>query len=94
MSSEPRILATGLKFPEGPVAMQDGSVILGEIAGGTVTRVTPDGTKTTLSKAGGDLNHDHRAVVHRHRALGKFQAGRDLADLHGLPFRVLLGPRG
>ena len=27
-------LATGLKFPEGPVAMDDGSVILVEIAAG------------------------------------------------------------
>jgi gluconolactonase len=56
MSSEPRILATGLKFPEGPVAMQDGSVILGEIAGGVVTRIAADGTKTTLSAAGGGPN--------------------------------------
>jgi gluconolactonase len=56
MSSEPRILASDLKFPEGPVAMQDGSVILGEIAGGVVTRVAQDGTKTTLSKAGGGPN--------------------------------------
>jgi gluconolactonase len=56
MSSEPRIVATGLKFPEGPVAMQDGSVILGEIAGSVVTRVAKDGTKTTLSKAGGGPN--------------------------------------
>ncbi len=27
-----RILASGLGFPEGPVAMADGSVILGEIS--------------------------------------------------------------
>src|SRR5439155_2948445 len=32
-----RVIATGLRFPEGPVAMADASVILGEIAGGTVT---------------------------------------------------------
>jgi hypothetical protein len=31
-----RIVASGLRFPEGPVAMADGSVILGEIAGGAV----------------------------------------------------------
>src|SRR5215469_6779947 len=51
-----RILATGLRFPEGPVAMADGSVILGEIAGGTVTRITPDGTKSTISATGGGPN--------------------------------------
>jgi len=35
----------GLGFPEGPVWMADGSVILGEISGKKVTRVAPDGTK-------------------------------------------------
>ena len=31
--AEIRIIADGLRFPEGPVAMADGSVVLGEIAG-------------------------------------------------------------
>ena len=51
-----RILASGLGFPEGPVAMADGSVILGEISGRKVTRVAPDGTKTEIGKAGGGPN--------------------------------------
>ncbi len=34
-------VATGLRFPEGPVAMPDGSVILVEIAAGRITRVKP-----------------------------------------------------
>ena len=38
-----RELATGLQFPEGPIAMDDGSVLLVEIARGTLTRVTADG---------------------------------------------------
>jgi gluconolactonase len=54
--AEIRVTATGLRFPEGPVEMADGSVILGEIAGGTVTRVMPDGTKTVVSAAGGGPN--------------------------------------
>ncbi len=54
--SELRILAHDLKFPEGPVAMADGSVILGEIAGGTVTRVGPDGTVDRFCQAGGGPN--------------------------------------
>ena len=29
-----KIMASGLGFPEGPVWMADGSVILGEISGG------------------------------------------------------------
>ena len=36
-------VATGLRFPEGPVAMPDGSVILVEIERRTLSRVTPDG---------------------------------------------------
>ena len=51
-----RVIATGLRFPEGPVAMADRSVILGEIAGGAVTRVAPDGTKSTVSATGGGPN--------------------------------------
>lgn len=50
------IMAAGLRFPEGPVAMPDGSVILGEIAGGAVTRVAADGTKTLLAATGGGPN--------------------------------------
>src|SRR6266851_7094805 len=51
-----RILASGLGFPEGPVAMEDGSIILGEISGRKVTRVAPDGSKSEIGKAGGGPN--------------------------------------
>ena len=54
--AEVRIIAEGLRFPEGPVAMPDGSVILGEIAGGSVTRVTPEGAVSQLAAAGGGPN--------------------------------------
>lgn len=50
------IVATGLRFPEGPVAMADGSVILVEIAAGRITRVLPDGTKQTVAEPGGGPN--------------------------------------
>ena len=36
-------VASGLGFPEGPVAMADGSVVLTEISRSTLSRVTPDG---------------------------------------------------
>jgi len=49
-------IATGLRFPEGPVAMPDGSVILVEIAAGRITRVKPDGTKETVAEPGGGPN--------------------------------------
>ena len=34
-------IASGLRFPEGPVALADGSVLLVEIAAGRITRVGP-----------------------------------------------------
>ena len=45
-----------LKFPEGPVAMDDGSVIVVEIWSGEITRVKPDGSKHTVAKPGGGPN--------------------------------------
>ena len=41
-----RTIATGLQFPEGPIAMPDGSVLLVEIRRGTLSRVSPDGRIT------------------------------------------------
>ena len=49
-------IATGLRFPEGPVAMPDGSVILVEIARGTLSRVTPDGKVQVIAEPGGGPN--------------------------------------
>jgi len=49
-------IATGLRFPEGPVAMPDGSVILVEIAAGRITRVKPDGSTETVAEPGGGPN--------------------------------------
>jgi gluconolactonase len=51
-----RTLAQGLEFPEGPVALADGSVLLVEIAAGTIARIAPDGTKTIVSRPGGGPN--------------------------------------
>src|SRR5947208_7523224 len=53
---ESRTLADGLQFPEGPVALADGSVLLVEIAAGTLTRVAPDGTKSIAAHTGGGPN--------------------------------------
>ena len=47
------IIARDLQFPEGPVAMPDGSVILGEIKGGLITRVDADGSKEIVADCGG-----------------------------------------
>src|SRR5215469_8253666 len=49
-------IASGLRFPEGPVAMPDGSVILVEIERRTLSRVTPDGTIRVVGHLGGGPN--------------------------------------
>src|SRR5215475_5550826 len=54
--TEVSILATGLGFPEGPVAMADGSVILTEIRNNRCSRVAPDGKVALFSAAGGGPN--------------------------------------
>ncbi len=51
-----RTVATGLRFPEGPIAMPDGSVILVEIERGTLTRVKPDGSTEVIAETGGGPN--------------------------------------
>ena len=51
-----RELASGLRFPEGPVALVDGSVILVEIGRGTLTRVAPDGKVSVVADTGGGPN--------------------------------------
>ena len=54
--AEMRTITTGLRFPEGPVAMPDGSVIVVEIESGQITRVHPDGTKSVVARPGGGPN--------------------------------------
>jgi len=54
--SEIREITSGLQFPEGPIAMPDGSVILVEIKRGTLSRVSPDGKISVVAKTGGGPN--------------------------------------
>ena len=49
-------ITNGLRFPEGPIAMPDGSVILVEMFGPRITRVHPDGTKETVAEIEGGPN--------------------------------------
>ncbi|MEM9178701.1 MAG: SMP-30/gluconolactonase/LRE family protein [Pseudomonadota bacterium] len=50
------IVAEGLGFPEGPVWMQDGSIILVEISKGCVTRIWGDGRSEVIAEPGGGPN--------------------------------------
>jgi gluconolactonase len=49
-------VTTGLRFPEGPVALPDGSVVLVEIERGTITRVEPNGATRVVAEPGGGPN--------------------------------------
>src|SRR5438445_7484790 len=51
-----RVLATDLEFPEGPVVMPDGSVVLVEIRGRRLTRVWPEGRKEVVAEIPGGPN--------------------------------------
>ena len=51
-----REVTRGLRFPEGPIAMADGSVLVVEIEGARLTRVMPDGGKQTVAELGGGPN--------------------------------------
>jgi gluconolactonase len=74
-----RAMTTGLRFPEGPVAMPDGSVIVVEIARRTLTRVLPDGRQEVIAELGGGPNGaaigpDGRCYVCNN---GGFEFGRE-----------------
>jgi len=51
-----QLVAEDFQFPEGPIAMNDGSVILTEIKRQTLTRVKPDGSKEIVVETGGGPN--------------------------------------
>ena len=51
-----RVVAEGLAFPEGPVAMDDGSVLISEIRTGTIARVDVDGSVVRIAETGGGPN--------------------------------------
>jgi gluconolactonase len=51
-----RIVTDGLRFPEGPVAMPDGSVARVEIEARRITRVAANGGKSTIATVGGAPN--------------------------------------
>lgn len=51
-----RELAKGLRFPEGPIAMADGSVLVVEIERGTLSRVDATGSVDVVAQTGGGPN--------------------------------------
>jgi gluconolactonase len=51
-----RELASGLRFPEGPIALPDGDIVLVEIAKSQLTRVGKDGRVSSIAELGGGPN--------------------------------------
>jgi gluconolactonase len=51
-----QVVATGLGFPEGPVAQADGSVLCVELRHGRLVRVAEDGTVDAVAELGGSPN--------------------------------------
>lgn len=56
MTPQIQEIAGGLRFPEGPIAMPDGTLLLVEIEGRTLTRVGTDGRVERLVKLQGGPN--------------------------------------
>ena len=51
-----REIAHGLSFPEGPVSLPDGSLLVVEIAAGRLTKINLDGKKTLITQLKGGPN--------------------------------------
>lgn len=51
-----REIAHGLRFPEGPVALSDGSVLVSEMRSGAIVRVSPGGGLSLVADCGGAPN--------------------------------------
>ena len=56
IKKEFKVLAENLKFPEGPIYMNDGSIILVEIARGTLSKVNKNGSVEVVADLGGGPN--------------------------------------
>jgi gluconolactonase len=51
-----KIIAEGLRFPEGPVPLADSSVLFVELAAGALSRAWPDGRVEVVAQLGGSPN--------------------------------------
>jgi gluconolactonase len=87
---EVEIVTEGLAFPEGPVVLPDGDVVVVEVRSGHLTRVHPDGTKDLLADVGGGPNG---AAIGPDGALYVVNnGGFAWSEMHGLT--IPLGPDG
>lgn len=53
---KPHAVADGLRFPEGPVALANGTVLVSEIAAGQISSIAPGGRRQVIARTGGGPN--------------------------------------
>lgn len=90
------VIAEGLRFPEGPVVMVDGSVLLVELARQTLSQVRPDGTVDVVADLGGGPNGvaigpDSRAYVCNNGGFGPDNDGSGYFASIGMPAEYVGG---
>ena len=84
-----KVLTGGLRFPEGPIAMPDGSVLLVEIERQTLSRVDPQGRVDVVARIAGGPNGaamgpGGRVYVCNNGGMGWVREGATLRP-HGAP---------
>ena len=87
---ELQLVTEGLLFPEGPIAMADGSVILVEIKGRRLSRVSAKGERTTIAELGGGPNGaaigpDGAVYICNNGGMGFVTRDDGLTAPHGVP---------
>ena len=85
-----REITTGLRFPEGPIAMPDGSFLVVEIERRTLTRIEADEHKEVVAEPGGGPNGDR--VTSRDQRRGFNAAHLFMVALSGLPGLSAMSP--
>jgi gluconolactonase len=87
-SADMELIASGLQFPEGPIWLRDGRVLVVEIRSGTLAAVAPDGTVERVATTGGGPNG--AAVGPDGKVYVCNNGGFDWYDLNGI---VAPGPQ-
>ncbi|HEY4332422.1 MAG TPA: SMP-30/gluconolactonase/LRE family protein [Ilumatobacteraceae bacterium] len=89
-------MTSGLAFPEGPVALADGSVIIVEMLAMRLVRVYPDGSVDTIAQMPGGPNGAARApdgsIIVCNNG-GKFAGAAATGDLSADPGDLYIGGR-
>ena len=84
------LVTDGLQFPEGPIAMADGSIILVEIQGRRLSRVSPKGERTTIADVcggpnGAAIGPDGAVYITNNGGMGFVEREDGSTAPHGVP---------